>query len=81
MSKTQGKCGTMCIEVNNNTRQKVREWDNGKIGKGSGQTAAEGNDSWWQEITNDTIQGNSLEVGDFIGGGLVLGTWWWNDSW
>ena len=30
------------------------------------------------KINNDTIQGTSQEVGDFIGGELVLGTWWIN---
>ena len=41
MSKTQGRCESMFIEANNNTRQKVRELDKGKTGKRSRQQLKE----------------------------------------
>ena len=55
MSKTLGRCESMVLEVNNNTRQKVREWDSSTIAKGSRQQL--------QEMTIYTGNGNDIIQG------------------
>ena len=75
VGKTQGKCETMFIEVYNNTRQKVRDWDNGTTGKGSRQqqkemTADDRKWQCWQELTNDNNQGTSWKLVTEMAGNL-----------
>ena len=70
---------TLFIEVLT-IRQSAREWDNGKIGKGSKQQQKEmtADDRKWQNVQEMTTWHNTRyfrEVGNWNGGELVLGTW------
>ena len=72
MSKTQGRCESKGKRRNNDT-----------TGKGSRQqpqemTICTGNGS---DIIQGNTQGNSPDVGNFLGAELVLGTWLVNGRW
>ena len=51
----------------------IREWDNGKKGKGSKHQLKEM--TMFTRNGSDIIQGTSYEVGNWNCEGLVLGTW------